>query len=110
MCLTWHNVAGDQLLIPSEMDTDLEQLIKGGPFELSLAADRLGNDLFGINSGAQVRLTHVLEGGPAVDVSTDSNAFLGIVLFLTKHSCLLSDSIKVVYKIHKQLIDVSKDC
>ncbi|KAL0027338.1 hypothetical protein WJX79_001664 [Trebouxia sp. C0005] len=46
-------VAGDQLLIPNEMDTDLEQLIKGGPFELSLAADRLGNDLFGINSGAQ---------------------------------------------------------
>ena len=38
------------------MDTDLEQLIKGGPFELSLAADRLGNDLFGINSGAQVCL------------------------------------------------------
>ncbi len=57
ICLTWHNVAGDQLLIPNEMDTDLEQLIKGGPFELSLAADRLGNDLFGINSGAQVRLT-----------------------------------------------------
>ncbi|DBB18293.1 TPA: hypothetical protein ACH3X3_003250 [Trebouxia sp. C0006] len=58
-------IKGDQLLIPSEMDTELEQLmkagavteleqlIKGGPFELSLAADRLGNDLFGINSGAQ---------------------------------------------------------
>lgn len=60
ICLTWHNVAGDQLLIPNEMDTDLEQLIKGGPFELSLAADRLGNDLFGINSGAQVRLTLTL--------------------------------------------------
>ncbi len=59
-CLTQHGVAGDQLLIPSEMDTDLEQLIKGGPFELSLAADRLGNDLFGINSGAQVHLTLTL--------------------------------------------------
>ena len=60
ICLTWRNVAGDQLLLPNEMDTDLEQLIKGGPFELSLAADRLGNDLFGINSGAQVRLTLTL--------------------------------------------------
>ena len=46
--------AGEHLLVPSEMDPDFEQLIKGGPFELSLAADRLGNNLFGINSGAQV--------------------------------------------------------
>lgn len=50
-------LTGDQLLLPHDMDTDLEQLIKGGPFELSLAADRLGNNLFGINAGAQVGLS-----------------------------------------------------
>ena len=43
--------------MPDEVDTDVEQLIKGGPFELSLAADRLGNNLFGINTGAQVSAT-----------------------------------------------------
>ena len=32
----------------------MEQLIKGGPHELSMAADRLGNNLFGIHSGSQV--------------------------------------------------------
>jgi hypothetical protein len=66
------------------MDTELEQLIKGGPFELSLAADRLGNDLFGINSGAQVRLTLMLKGGTSVDVST-----LFWVLFCSSRNILV---------------------
>lgn len=46
--------AGDQLMLPAEPDSDLEQLIRGGPFELSLAADKLGNNLFGIHTDAQV--------------------------------------------------------
>lgn len=45
---------GDQLMLPADPDSDLEQLIRGGPFELSLAADRLGNNLFGIQSDFQV--------------------------------------------------------
>ena len=40
--------------MPQDMDTDLEQLIKGNAPELSLAADRLGYNLFGLSSGAQV--------------------------------------------------------
>lgn len=46
-------------MLPADPDTsqdDLEQLIRGGPFELSLAADRLGSNLFGIHSDPQVLL------------------------------------------------------
>lgn len=35
-------------------DCDLEQLIKGGPFELTMAANQLGSNLFGIHSATQV--------------------------------------------------------
>lgn len=35
-------------------EEDLEQLIKGGPFELGLYADKLGSHMFGIDSVAQV--------------------------------------------------------
>lgn len=41
-------------MLPADPDSDLEQLIRGGPFELSLAADKLGNNLFGIHTDAQV--------------------------------------------------------
>lgn len=47
---------GDQLTLRADPDSDLDQLIRGGPFELSLAADRLGNNLFGIQSDFQVRI------------------------------------------------------
>ena len=57
------------------MDTDLEQLIKGGPFELSLAADRLGNNLFGINAGAQVGLNAASPPHPPVTPSLHDNKF-----------------------------------
>ena len=40
--------------MPTDMEEDVEQLIKGGPHELSMAADRLGNNLIGIHSGSQV--------------------------------------------------------
>ena len=40
------------MMLPDE--EDLEQLIKGGPFELGLYADRLGSHMFGIDSVAQV--------------------------------------------------------
>ena len=49
-------------MLPADPDTsqdDLEQLIRGGPFELSLAADRLGSNLFGIHSDPQVILDHM---------------------------------------------------
>lgn len=38
----------------SNDEEDLEQLIKGGPFELGLYADKLGSHIFGIESVAQV--------------------------------------------------------
>ena len=53
------NAAGDQLTLPADPDSDLEHLIRGGPFELSLAADRLGNNLFGIQSDLQVNVAHI---------------------------------------------------
>ena len=53
-CMTF--AAGEQLLVAGDPDSDLEQLIKGGPFELTLAANQLGSNLFGIHSAAQVQL------------------------------------------------------
>lgn len=47
-------------MLPSDPDPDLEQLIRGGPFELSLAADRLGSNLFGIHTDAQVLAANAL--------------------------------------------------
>lgn len=44
----------------SNDDGDLEQLIKGGPFELGLYADKLGSHMFGIESGDQVAYTFLL--------------------------------------------------
>lgn len=44
------------MLSPDE--EDLEQLIKGGPFELGLYADKLGSHMFGIDSVAQVCGAH----------------------------------------------------
>ena len=46
--------AGNQLMMSND-EEDLEQLIKGGPFELGLYADKLGSHIFGIDSVAQVR-------------------------------------------------------
>ncbi|KAL3153087.1 hypothetical protein ABBQ38_012105 [Trebouxia sp. C0009 RCD-2024] len=43
---------GNQLMISND-EEDLEQLIKGGPFELGLYADKLGSHIFGIESVAQ---------------------------------------------------------
>lgn len=40
-------------MMPND-DGDLEHLIKGGPFELGLYADKLGSHMFGIDSAAQV--------------------------------------------------------
>lgn len=41
-------------MMMSPDEEDLEQLIKGGPFELGLYADKLGSHMFGIDSVAQV--------------------------------------------------------
>lgn len=45
--------AGNQLMISND-EEDLEQLIKGGPFELGLYADKLSSHMFGTESVAQV--------------------------------------------------------
>ena len=45
--------AGNQMMMSPD-EEDLEQLIKGGPFELGLYADKLGSHMFGIDSVAQV--------------------------------------------------------
>lgn len=44
---------GNQMMLSPD-EEDLEQLIKGGPFELGLYADKLGSHMFGIDSVAQV--------------------------------------------------------
>ena len=46
--------AGEELLMSADPDSDLEHLIKGGPFELTMAANQLGSNLFGIHSANQV--------------------------------------------------------
>ena len=48
------DIAGNHMVLSSD-EADLEQLIKGGPFELGLYADKLGSHMFGIDSATQVR-------------------------------------------------------
>lgn len=58
------------MLSPDE--EDLEQLIKGGPFELGLYADKLGSHIFGIDSVAQVCGAHYSCLDPLIPVLTPS--------------------------------------
>ena len=60
--------AGSQLTMSSE-EGDLEQLIKGGPFELGLYADKLGSHMFGIDSAAQVQLMLLSQGIISFEIS-----------------------------------------
>ena len=51
-------------MMMSADEEDLEQLIKGGPFELGLYADKLGSHMFGIDSVAQVCAAYLTHAYP----------------------------------------------
>ena len=59
---------GNQMMLSPD-EEDLEQLIKGGPFELGLYADKLGSHMFGIDSVAQVCGAHFFTCSLALTLS-----------------------------------------